>query len=156
MANLNMGIEGELRYIVQWFNEWSELQRDDFLPILSDYLTKDSENGIYMNGIVSGLAASSLDKPMSLFQCRVKLFREWSAKWPEDVKLKLKDKVLEIDPTFGDRLDAELSQVGRGNGAITDDDIAAALTNGNGDIATNGGAHLEQSATVIQTETLVA
>lgn len=63
--------ESEFRYLVQWFNEWSELQRDDFLPILVDYLTKGSP-AVYVNGIISGLAGSTCsDKPMSLFQCRV-------------------------------------------------------------------------------------
>lgn len=67
----NLSMDGEFRYIVQWFNEWSELQREDFLPILVEYLTKDTP-GAYVNGIVSGLAgAGCADKPMSLFQCRV-------------------------------------------------------------------------------------
>lgn len=66
--------ESEFRYLVQWFNEWSELQRDDFLPILVDYLTKDSP-AVYVNGIISGLAGSTCsDKPMSLFQCRVSFY----------------------------------------------------------------------------------
>lgn len=69
-----LSVEGELRYIIQWFNEWSELQREDFLPILVDYLTKDGP-GHYMNGIVNSLAATACtDKPMSLFQCRVRSF----------------------------------------------------------------------------------
>lgn len=68
MSYANLTPDGELRYIVQWFNEWSELQRDDFLPILAEYLA----NGTYVNGIVHGLAANiCADKPMSLFQCRV-------------------------------------------------------------------------------------
>lgn len=71
MTMSNLTIEGEFRYIVQWFNEWSELQRDDFVPIVIDYLTKETP-GVYVNGVVSGLAnADVMDKPMSLFQCRV-------------------------------------------------------------------------------------
>lgn len=71
MSVSNLTRDGEFRYILQWFMEWSELQRTDFLPILIDYLTKQS-TGIYMNGIVSGLSGATCDdKPMSLFQCRV-------------------------------------------------------------------------------------
>lgn len=74
MSGHNLSVEGELRYIVQWFNEWSELQRQDFLPILAEYLANGGP-GIYMNGVVSGLSASSCnDKPMSLFQCRVSFY----------------------------------------------------------------------------------
>lgn len=75
MSGNNLSVDGELRYIIQWFNEWSELQRDDFLPIVVEYLTKD--NGThYMNGVVNSLSAASFDeKPMSLFQCRVSLMK---------------------------------------------------------------------------------
>lgn len=71
MSGHNLSVDGEFRYIIQWFNEWSELQRDDFLPILVEYLSKD-DSGHYMNGVLNSLAATSCeDKPMSLFQCRV-------------------------------------------------------------------------------------
>lgn len=74
MASHNLSDERELRYIIQWFNEWSELQREDFVPILAEYLARGIENGVHLNGVVSGLAnASCQDKPMSLFQCRVSI-----------------------------------------------------------------------------------
>lgn len=71
MSGNNLSVDGELRYIIQWFNEWSELQREDFLPIVVEYLTKD-RGAHYVNGVVNSLSAASFDeKPMSLFQCRV-------------------------------------------------------------------------------------
>lgn len=74
MSGNNLSVDGELRYIIQWFMEWSELQRDDFLPIVVEYLTKDSGTH-YMNGVVNSLSAVSFDeKPMSLFQCRVSAY----------------------------------------------------------------------------------
>lgn len=76
MSGHNLTQDGEFRYIVQWFHEWSELQRDDFLPILVEYLTKDG-TGHYMNGVVNSLAsATCTDKPMSLFQCRVRVLHQ--------------------------------------------------------------------------------
>lgn len=78
MSGHNLSVDGELRYIIQWFNEWSDLQREDFLPILVEYLTKDGP-AHYMNGIVNSLAAATCeDKPMSLFQCRVS-FKSWKS-----------------------------------------------------------------------------
>lgn len=75
MSGNNLTVDGEFRYIIQWFNEWSELQREDFLPILVEYLTKNNPS-IYMNGVLSSMANSTCnDKPMSLFQCRVSLFK---------------------------------------------------------------------------------
>lgn len=73
MSGNNLSVDGELRYIIQWFNEWSELQREDFLPIVVEYLTKD-RGALYMNGVVNSLSAASFEeKPMSLFQCRVSI-----------------------------------------------------------------------------------
>lgn len=52
---------------------------------------------------------------MDLFQ--VKLFKEWSAKWPEDNKIKLKEKICEIDTAFGEKLNQEiLNGFSNGNG----------------------------------------
>lgn len=79
MSMNNLSIDGEFRYIIQWFNEWSELQRDDFVYVLVEYLTRDLGEGgssTYLNGIVNSLATSGVqDKPMSLFQCRVTIFK---------------------------------------------------------------------------------
>lgn len=70
----NLSIDGEFRYIIQWFNEWSELQRDDFVPVLLEYLQQGIPNEVYMNGIVNSVSQTSIqDKPMSLFQCRVSI-----------------------------------------------------------------------------------
>lgn len=69
----NLTVDREFRYIVQWFTEWSDFQREDFIPVLATYLAKSNPSGlVYVNGIISGMAnISGEDKPMSLFQCRV-------------------------------------------------------------------------------------
>lgn len=99
MSMNNLTVDGEFRYIVQWFNEWSELQRDDFIPVLLEYLktkvpstSNDSNNSskhnhqyeqlaspmratLHLNGdLICNEIDKSLtltDRPMSLFQCRV-------------------------------------------------------------------------------------
>lgn len=48
-----------------------------------------------------------------------------------DLKLKLKDKVLEIDPTYVERLNGELVAVGNGNGLVSVGSEDQ-LVNGNG------------------------
>ncbi|XP_014092497.2 uncharacterized protein [Bactrocera oleae] len=109
MAMNNLSTDGEFRYIIQWFNEWSELQRDDFVPVLLEYLQQGGPNEVYMNGIVNSVSQSSIqDKPMSLFQCRIKLFREWNKKWPTELKLKLQEKVTEIDSKVGEKITKEI------------------------------------------------
>lgn len=113
----------EFRYIVQWFSEWSDFQREDFVPVMATYLanvggaTAGTDSGgstakspPYINGIIGGMAnLSGQDKPMSLFQCRVKLFNEWSSKWPETHRTKLLDRLTELDATFGAQVHRELS-----------------------------------------------
>lgn len=107
----NLTADREFRYIVQWFTEWSDFQREDFVPIMASYLAKTNSGGpVYVNGIIGGMASvSGQDKPMSLFQCRVKLFNEWSAKWPESNGDKLLERLSEIDPEFAQRIHQELS-----------------------------------------------
>ncbi|XP_034485592.1 uncharacterized protein LOC117790292 [Drosophila innubila] len=122
MSMSNLSVDGEFRYIIQWFNEWSELQRDDFVYVFVEYLTRDASVGAgeggsgngsggstYVNGVVNSLATSGVqDKPMSLFQCRIKLFREWNPKWPADFKSKLQEQINEIDPKVGEKIINEL------------------------------------------------
>lgn len=58
--------EAQLRYLLQWFEEFSELQREDFLPVLS------AASGGKADQLAATLAGLSCeDKPVSLFQCRV-------------------------------------------------------------------------------------
>lgn len=58
--------EAQLRYILQWFGEFSELQREDFLPVLA------AARGDQPDQLAAVLANISChDKPVSLFQCRV-------------------------------------------------------------------------------------
>lgn len=79
----NLTVDGEIRYIIQWFNEFSELQREDFVPIFVEYL---KANEGYVNGLVADLNnASCADKPLSLFQCRVSSFNSISARPSENL-----------------------------------------------------------------------
>ncbi|KAH8407216.1 hypothetical protein KR222_010552 [Zaprionus bogoriensis] len=154
MSMSNLSVDGEFRYIIQWFNEWSELQRDDFVYVLVEYLTRDSAVGVggggggsaYVNGIVHSLATAAVqDKPMSLFQCRIKLFREWNPKWPSDFKCKLQEKINEIDPKVGEKIINELKQPH----AMHNGDVSVHL-NANGASGSTDD-ELEQSPVVAET-----
>ncbi|XP_026470049.1 uncharacterized protein LOC113374011 [Ctenocephalides felis] len=109
MAANTISTDVQIRYLLQWFSEWSDLQRSDFLPILAEQIGSSS-NSVYMNGVVNSLAnATCDDKPMNLFQCRVKLFRGWTANWTADEMKRLAEKFSEIDSSFGEKLADELS-----------------------------------------------
>lgn len=66
-----LSADAQIRYLVQWFNEWSDLQRSDFLPVMAEKYA----NKTYVNGIVNNVSHMNCrDKPMSLFECRVSSF----------------------------------------------------------------------------------
>ncbi|EDV91393.1 uncharacterized protein LOC6568449 [Drosophila grimshawi] len=154
MSMSNLSVDGEFRYIIQWFNEWSELQRDDFVYVFVEYLTRDTSeagNGVstYVNGVVNSLATSGVqDKPMSLFQCRIKLFREWSPKWPIEFKCQLQEKINELDPKVGEKIINELKTPH----AMHNGDVSVQL-NVNG---TSGNEHAELDQSTPETVTLTS
>ncbi|KAH8312276.1 hypothetical protein KR044_010055 [Drosophila immigrans] len=161
MSMSNLSVDGEFRYIIQWFNEWSELQRDDFVYVLVEYLTRDTtageaENGIVANGIVNGVVHSLAtlgvqDKPMSLFQCRIKLFRQWNPKWPSDFKSQLQEKINEIDPKVGEKIINELKTPH----SMHNGDVSVHL-NENGTSGNSVDCELEQQSATTVADTIEA
>lgn len=95
--------QAQLRYMIEWFQEWSEMQRDDFLGILLD---KCGPTGL-VNGLVSGMenlgCKEDSVRPPSLFQCRVKLFCEWSQNWSQQEKDSLISSIKNIDAQFAEK-----------------------------------------------------
>lgn len=75
----------QLRYLNEWFRNFSALQKSDFLPIMVQQFGNRSPNRV--NGlppILNDEAQPDVATHMSIFQCRVKLFLEWSADWNHD------------------------------------------------------------------------
>lgn len=109
-SNANNGYvpntRAQIGYLVQWFHEWSEMQRSDFLPILSQKFGNKS----YVNGLLPGMEGISNleDKPPSLFQCRIKLFREWADSWSREEKDQFLNHIKTTDPEFIRKYDEEL------------------------------------------------
>lgn len=101
--------EAQLRYIIEWFQEWSEMQRSDFLDVL---LEQCGPSGL-VNGLVSKMEnlgyTEGSDRPPSLFQCRVKLFREWSHNWSQQEKDSLLFSIKSTDPMFAEKYEEKLS-----------------------------------------------
>ncbi|XP_026494287.2 uncharacterized protein C14orf119 isoform X1 [Vanessa tameamea] len=116
MSNPGLTSEAQLRYILQWFGEFSELQREDFLPVLA------AAHGGKPDQLASTLAALSCDdKPVSLFQCRIKLFNEWFPTWAEEERDRLVKAVSEIDSEFGIKLQDALVNGFKLNGDLDEE-----------------------------------
>jgi hypothetical protein len=94
---------------VEWFNEWSEMQRGDFLPVLAQQFVPSC----YVNGLVSGVEGLGCrdDRPLSLFQCRIKLFREWSENWGSLEREQLINRIKAVDAAFVSRFEEEVHSV---------------------------------------------
>lgn len=153
--------EAEFRYVVTWFRDFSEYEKADFMAILIQWLLKNSE--ISVNGLIDDSSmASDTGKPLSIFLCRVsrsldcvstanrshqrnssqvKLFKDWTPKWPNQLRSRLIDKLNEIDSEFGLKLNQELEE------ALKVDEETTVVENGvdvpNGiDVVHNGVAML--------------
>jgi len=102
---MTISVDSQIQYLVQWFQEWSEMQRSDFLPVVAELFA----DKVYVNGIVNCLSnVDCQDKPMSLFQCRIKLFKEWVPQWNQENKDDFMSKITQIDPDFGSKLKNEM------------------------------------------------
>lgn len=55
----------------------------------------------------------------------MKLFREWSKKWPEATKERLKEKLTELDSGIMEKIEEELKLWENGQGHTTNGDVAA-------------------------------
>ncbi|XP_044010063.1 uncharacterized protein C14orf119 [Aphidius gifuensis] len=110
--------QAQLRYIVEWFQEWSDMQRMDFLNIFIEHCGPPD----MVNGIVSGIEGLGCKdeptRPPSLFQCRVKLFQEWSQNWTQLEKDNLLVSIKNIDSKFADKYERRLTS---GNANDNDD-----------------------------------
>lgn len=98
-------VQAQVQYVVEWFSEWSEMQRGDFLPVLAQQFAPAG----YVNGLVSGVEGLECrdDRPPSLFQCRIKLFREWSESWGVAEREQLLSQIKAVDAAFVGRFEEE-------------------------------------------------
>ena len=61
----------QMNYLLAWFTNWSDLQKEDFVPILAEKLSSKwaAVNGV--NETLSHLNLSKSERPPSLFTCQV-------------------------------------------------------------------------------------
>ncbi|KAK3912650.1 hypothetical protein KUF71_022238 [Frankliniella fusca] len=145
--------DAQLRYMVQWFHEWSEMQRGDFLPVLAQKLAP----GTYVNGLLSGVETLSCNegRPPSLFQCRVKLFREWFETWSQAERDQLLGHIKSMDPAFYNKVQEELETLSNkaGNGpvaALEKEEDVPAVSEENGIVQGNGEDSSEPESNIVE------
>ncbi|XP_071527545.1 uncharacterized protein [Panulirus ornatus] len=95
----------QVNFLSQWFVSWSEMQREDFLPILVQaYQPRD-----HINGLLGGIESLSVQgRRPSLFDCQIKLFHDWFGTWTENERNRLLEHLREIDPGFMSQYDKKI------------------------------------------------
>jgi len=101
----SVSADKQMEYILLWFQEFSELQKQDFNQVLvgkfgpqSDELLSQSLGSLQM-----------ADRPPSLFQCRMILFNKWFEEWSEEDKASLVENLRQLDADFIERFEGALS-----------------------------------------------
>eukprot|EP00092_Neocalanus_flemingeri_P012406 GFUD01013374.1.p1 GENE.GFUD01013374.1~~GFUD01013374.1.p1 ORF type:complete len:217 (-),score=68.79 GFUD01013374.1:578-1228(-) len=90
----------QMNYLLAWFNNWSDLQKEDFVPVLAE---KMSSKWAAVNGLTEDMkemCVTNLGRPISLFQCQVNLFNDWVLAWSDDQKNYLILRLKDIDQAF--------------------------------------------------------
>jgi len=92
----------QMNYLLSWFNNWSDLQKDDFVPVMAETM---SSKHAHLNGITTSLSnlncLDSVKRRPSLFDCQMTLYREYVRSWSDDQKNYLILRLKEIDSVFG-------------------------------------------------------
>ena len=90
ISNNRSDLDGDqkINYFLSWFQHWSDLQKTDFVAVLAERMSSSANGGYHDASDSMGnlsLGAGSR-KPPSLFDCQVKLFRDWFLGWSDDQK----------------------------------------------------------------------
>ncbi|CAG0880477.1 unnamed protein product [Cyprideis torosa] len=119
MKRMNLRVDSsavanQQRYLCEWFASWSEMQKDDFLPILLQETVAPAQDNLPKeNGLVDLVAELGIKgRPPSLFKCQVKLFTEWFPKWSGKEKQEFLEKLRNIDSTFMEHYKEESDEPG--------------------------------------------
>ena len=104
--------QSEIYYVVSWFKEWSEMQKQDFLPIISQKYAPAH----YMNGLLGAMDSLETNgRPPSIFKCQIKLFHEWFDTWSQAERGHFLERLREIDAPFIGLFDDEMSKLEKPN-----------------------------------------
>lgn len=104
-------VVAQVRYMVQWFGEWTEMERGDFMPVL---VRGFRARGGAVNGpapVADGPCRED-GRPLSLFKCRIKLFTEWVPAWSDEDVENFLSGVRSADADFAQRYEQNASAAG--------------------------------------------
>lgn len=88
----------ELNFLINWFSEFSEMQRCDFFKII---LKKYASSNVDADLVTSAIKMMQVnDRPPTIFHCRMKLFDDWFTNWSDEEKGDLLVRLKNLDAAF--------------------------------------------------------
>lgn len=97
--------EREISIVVNWFKQWSDMQKGDFLKDLVEKAVPDR-----MDALFDTMKALNVqDKPPSIFECQMKLFNQWFHGWKDDDVNNFMMQLRMIEPAFVVKFDQEVA-----------------------------------------------
>ena len=99
-------VDKEKQCVLHWFQCWSGYQKDDFLKFLLDRAVPQNVDSLFhaMNNM------NVQDKPMSIFQCQLKLLGEWFSEWTDGERNDFMFHLGTLDPIFVARFKEEAAK----------------------------------------------
>jgi len=94
----DLNCDQQMNYFLAWFNGWSDLQKSDFVAVLAAKVNQSGRDDHIIVPEMNGLSVNK--KPLSLFQCQLKLFKEWVVTWNEDKQEYLLLRLKDLDSNF--------------------------------------------------------
>lgn len=94
----DLSSDQQMNHFLAWFNGWSEMQKSDFVAVLAAKVNQAGSDQHILVPEMNGLSVNK--KPLSLFQCQLKLFKEWVVTWNEDKHEYLLLRLKDLDSSF--------------------------------------------------------
>lgn len=109
MVNSAMSLssaEQNMQCVVHWFTYWSDLQKSDFLK---DLVAKAVPWKV--STLLDAMTALDVSrkKPLSIFECQMKLFDQWFEEWTDKERNALMQQLEQIDTDFVSRFNEEVA-----------------------------------------------
>lgn len=104
VSNNRADLNGDQRmnYFLSWFQVWSDLQKSDFVTILADKMSDGGQGSVAddLDSMKINGDQGTGKKPPSLYECQIKLFKDWFSSWSDDQKNYLVTRLQAIDAEF--------------------------------------------------------
>lgn len=88
--------EQEISSVVNWFTQWRRFQLQDFMANLVNKAVPPDVDSLF-----DAMQAFNVkDKPLTMFQCQLKLFNSWFQSWSEKERETFLRRLAEKNPAF--------------------------------------------------------